>query len=319
MHGALGWPAPASLPARQPGSVSARAASLARPHWLRRLARQFCATLGIRHARAILVGRVTLARPALNVARKPDDYRRAPHYCGLPPHRRLRPDRQHAHRRPRRQERLDRLVCTRISTRPAVRRRPRRPRRLLPDRPGQDRAPQADLLARDQRPDHPLPPRPTASSRSSTTCPSASAGEPGSASSSAASRPSAARSPMRMECRPAFNYARDPPDGPTRPRRRRLHSPGTRRSSSTPAIALRRNGRRHRRRRRRPTSPSRRAGRASFVLRMLDDAKHKGCRSCRRGARTACSNRTVDYWRRWLSKCTYPAAGARWCTARRWR
>ncbi|MCG3111165.1 MAG: glycoside hydrolase family 15 protein [Candidatus Manganitrophus sp. SB1] len=103
---------------------------------------------------------------------------------------------------------------------------------------------------------------------------------------------------FRMECRPAFNYARDEHQTHLLPGGVRFESPSLALGLAT-SVPLRRDGN---------------GVTAAFTLReeesvtflLQDTAEEPGCGAgLTEEAATALFKKTVDYWRRWLSKCTY--------------
>jgi GH15 family glucan-1,4-alpha-glucosidase len=106
--------------------------------------------------------------------------------------------------------------------------------------------------------------------------------------------------PLRVECRPAFNYARDPHTTRITEHGALFESPGMTLELTT----------RHR------LEPIDGGGagatveltagdRAYFVLRMIEDEQHEGARVPSNEVEERLLQQTIAFWHRWLCKCTY--------------
>lgn len=106
--------------------------------------------------------------------------------------------------------------------------------------------------------------------------------------------------PMRVDCRPAFDYGRDPHE---------THLTDCGALFRGKALTVELNTRHELERddyggvRARLTL---KAGEcATFVLRIVDDAEHQGAEVFSPETEARLLQQTVDYWHRWLGKCTY--------------
>jgi len=108
--------------------------------------------------------------------------------------------------------------------------------------------------------------------------------------------------PMRLECAPAFNYARDRHTVERTETGAVFAAPGiTLELSSAPAVAMEVRGDRGSAQ---AVFTLRAGERATFVLRMLDD-KDRGARVQSGDTEQELFGTTVNYWHRWLGRCTY--------------
>ena len=103
---------------------------------------------------------------------------------------------------------------------------------------------------------------------------------------------------FRMECRPAFNYAREPHDTEITADGASFHSPGLSLGLAT-SVPLKQEGDGV------VAEFTLEEGQtAVFLLRDIEPAAGSGASLTQHEAAELFKN-TVDYWRRWLSKCTY--------------
>jgi GH15 family glucan-1,4-alpha-glucosidase len=108
--------------------------------------------------------------------------------------------------------------------------------------------------------------------------------------------------PLHLRCQPAFNYARDPHETTVSDGGATFRSPDLSLGLSSTVPLRRCEG---------PLSPGIEAtldldvgDRAIFALHMLDD--DEACRPCfYPGEENNLFQKTLDYWRRWISQCTY--------------
>jgi GH15 family glucan-1,4-alpha-glucosidase len=108
--------------------------------------------------------------------------------------------------------------------------------------------------------------------------------------------------PMRLECAPAFNYARDRHTTERTDRGAVFASTGvTLELTSTPAVPMEV---RHDRGAAHAAFTLRAGEKATFVLGMLDP-KDRGAPVRSGGAEQELFTTTVDYWHHWLGRCTY--------------
>jgi GH15 family glucan-1,4-alpha-glucosidase len=106
--------------------------------------------------------------------------------------------------------------------------------------------------------------------------------------------------PMRVDCRPAFNYGRDTHETTLTDCGATFAGPGLTVELNTRAkLQLADAGGV-------TAQTTLKAGdRATFVLRTIDDAEHEGPQVISPETEERLLQQTVDYWHRWLGKCTY--------------
>jgi GH15 family glucan-1,4-alpha-glucosidase len=106
--------------------------------------------------------------------------------------------------------------------------------------------------------------------------------------------------PMRIECRPAFNYGRDAHETHLTSCGAVFRGPGLTVELNTCQKLARDDGGGV------AAQITLKAGeRATFVLRTVDDEEHEGAEVVSAATEERLLQQTVDYWHRWLSKCTY--------------
>ena len=172
--------------------------------------------------------------------------------------------------------------------------------RAVPHRPGRRRAcATSSSTGRTPTSSSPASCTPTASARSRTTCRSAAGAAPDDQLVRRV-RVVRGRLPFRLECRPAFDYARAAHDTHVDRARRPL-----RRAGAEPGAGRLRPAAARRRRRGRPTSPSARGESATFVLRRHRRRTPSPAGAPATGEAEDWFRETVAYWQRWLSHCTY--------------
>ena len=106
--------------------------------------------------------------------------------------------------------------------------------------------------------------------------------------------------PVRVECRPAFNYGRDAHDTELTTHGAVFSGPGL-----TVELTTRHKLEQLDRGGVGATVRLKAGERAVFVLRTLDDDAHEGARVVNDETEERLLQQTVAYWHRWLSKCTY--------------